>query len=243
MRHRQGFTVAGTPGVTGRPNRLALRGHCERIRRITQRPMNNNPSAKSRPRLFQFKTMARSIIPAILLLATAVMAMGNPLTKATKSNLSRKCGTAPSAFFVFIPFPCPSLQEYEKSEAFMDAICASATTGHFKVAIVRSCYNEGADSLRKSQNDNWWWDEIVDLPHHYNTYITGGVVSLLDAYPQVSIEYTPIGYLFKGNKVVWTGQLNAVDPKDVLNLVEKAIGRPGMCPAAVCSGKYKPVTV
>jgi hypothetical protein len=126
---------------------------------------------------------------------------------------------ASSGLFVFVPLPCPSMAEYLKAQAFMDEVCLHAKDDHFRVIIVRSCYNEGSVSLIQSQNSNWWWDTIESLPQHYDVYIQQGNVKIVDDYPNLQLDATPWGFFFRGDKSVWNGQLNASDPDETLKSV------------------------
>jgi hypothetical protein len=110
-------------------------------------------------------------------------------------------------YFVFVPLPCPSDAAYKDTEAFMDKIVQRAETEHFKVIVVRSCYNDVAN-LQKSKDNNWWWDAIQDLPQHYKFFIDAGLVEVVDTYPDANVDYTPKGYFYRNGKVEWNGQLN-----------------------------------
>jgi hypothetical protein len=110
--------------------------------------------------------------------------------------------------FVFVPLPCPNEEAWQKAQIAMDGFCEKAAAQHYTVIIVRSCYNDSAN-LQRSKDGNWWWDEILDLPKHYSTYIKQGVVRIVDTVSHLSLEYTPAGFFFdKDGDITWKGQLN-----------------------------------
>jgi hypothetical protein len=96
----------------------------------------------------------------------------------------------------------------------MDQICLRSEQSQINVVIVRSCYNE-AKNLQQSQT-NWWWDEIRSLPQRYKIFIDQGTVRIVDSYPNLPLEYTPQGFLYRDGKLEWNGQLNAEDPRSVM---------------------------
>jgi hypothetical protein len=98
----------------------------------------------------------------------------------------------------------------------MDSICLQADRLHLKVYIVKACYNE-EKNLPKSERSNWWWDEILALPKHYEMLVDRGTVEIVDTYPNLPLEYTPSGYFYRAGKLEWTGQLNISDANKVLS--------------------------
>ena len=121
-------------------------------------------------------------------------------------------------YFIFVPLPCPDEQAYAKAESFMDQICSHAEQAHFKVIIVRSCYDE-VKNLEESQKSGWWWKQILNLPDHYKTFIDQGSVRIVDSYPDLPVQYTPQGMFYRDGKVEWQGQLNTADPASVITEV------------------------
>jgi hypothetical protein len=128
------------------------------------------------------------------------------------------------AYFVFVPLPCPSATEYAKAQSFMDQICLRAEQDHIKVVIVRSCYNQ-TNNLQQSQKSGWWWDEILSLPQRYKIFIDQGTVSIVDSYPNLPLEYTPQGFLYRDGKLEWNGQLNTADPSSVMTAAVRELSR------------------
>jgi hypothetical protein len=137
--------------------------------------------------------------------------------QATTNQDSEPPDSSTDNTFVLVPLPCPNDYAYKKAQEFMDQICLHAAQDHYKVTIVRSCYNK-PENIEESRKNNWWWDQIKELPQRYAIFIDQGTVSIVDSCDKLPLEYTPVGFFYHKGKLVWNGQLNTVDVDGVLGM-------------------------
>jgi hypothetical protein len=142
-------------------------------------------------------------------------------------NTSSAVNISQGDYFVFVPLPCPTDYVYDGTEEFMDTVIKKIDSKHYKVVIVRACYND-LSNLAKQQDpqNDWWGDETGELLTRYAAWMKEGTVTVVDSMPDLpnwaDLKFTPVGYFFHNGRLLWTANPSSKDADTVIGSLYKS---------------------
>jgi len=135
-------------------------------------------------------------------------------------SLSKTCNSSKQLSVVFVPFPCPSTEAYEETQAQMDIVIGTlvATGVDFEVIIVRAPYAL-AEHLSCITEGTWWGPTILEMQKRYRWYRSKGYVSLVDTFSDNEVNYTPKYFIYGYGSLLKSGNI-----QEVVKDVQKILG-------------------